>query len=86
MNGTTTISDIPLNTERQAQPLGSGKFGLLGKRRLRRFVGIGATLLVLALVAGGLPRLSQRTSNNGPATGGAERIRRLPALVRLRTD
>jgi membrane fusion protein (multidrug efflux system) len=60
MNGTTTISDIPLNTGRQRQPAGAGKPAFFGKRGFRLLVIIGGALLVLALVAGVLPRLSQR--------------------------
>jgi RND family efflux transporter MFP subunit len=68
MNGTTTISNIPFNTEQQKQPAGSGKSAFLGKRGFRRLVITGAVLLVLALIAGVLPRLSQRSQATSDTT------------------
>jgi membrane fusion protein (multidrug efflux system) len=57
MNG-TTISNIPL-TGLKEQFVGPGK-STFGQRGARRLVIIGAALLVLALIAGVVPRLSQR--------------------------
>ena len=57
MNG-TTISN-PLLTGLGERPAGPGMF-TFGKRGFRRLVMVGVALLALALVAGVLPRLSQR--------------------------
>src|SRR5882724_10054720 len=57
MNG-TTISN-PFLTGPKEQSVGPGKF-TFGRRGLRWLVIVGAALLVLAIVAGVLPRLSQR--------------------------
>jgi RND family efflux transporter MFP subunit len=57
MNGTTITN--PLLTGLGEQSVGSGKFAF-GKRGARRLVIIGVALLSLALVAGVVPRLSQR--------------------------
>jgi RND family efflux transporter MFP subunit len=58
MNG-ITITDNLL-TGSKAQSVGSGKSALPGKRGSRRLVIIGAAMLSLALVAGVVPRSSQR--------------------------
>jgi membrane fusion protein (multidrug efflux system) len=55
MNG-TTISGIPLNARRQRRAHGS----LVGKRGSRRLLIVGGALLIAAIIAGVLPRLSQR--------------------------
>src|ERR1700676_3691913 len=66
MNGTTTIDHMPLNRERQQQPVGS----VVGHRASRRLIIAGAALLILAVVAGVLPRLSQRKQ----ATAGTKQL------------
>jgi membrane fusion protein (multidrug efflux system) len=55
MNGTTTITDAPLGEE-GAQPAKS----MFGQRRGRLLAVIGGALLLAAVIAGLLPRLSQR--------------------------
>jgi membrane fusion protein, multidrug efflux system len=57
MNGTTITNTLLAGPREQAVEPGKSVFGERGSRRL--FI-IGAALLVLALVAGVLPRLSQR--------------------------
>jgi membrane fusion protein (multidrug efflux system) len=57
MNGTNISSNLLTGPKEQAA--GPGKF-VFGKRGSRRLVIIGAALLALALVAGVMPRLSQR--------------------------
>jgi membrane fusion protein, multidrug efflux system len=57
MNGTTISNTLLTGPKEQAAGPGKSVFGKRGSRRL--FI-IGAALLVLALIAGVLPRLSQR--------------------------
>jgi membrane fusion protein (multidrug efflux system) len=57
MNGTTISNPLLIGPKEQAA--GPGK-SVFGKRGSRRLLIIGAALLVLALIAGVLPRLSQR--------------------------
>ncbi|HEX4772147.1 MAG TPA: efflux RND transporter periplasmic adaptor subunit [Bryobacteraceae bacterium] len=57
MNGTTINNTLVTGLKEQSAAPGTFTFG---ERGLRRFVIFGVALLVLALVAGALPRLSQR--------------------------
>jgi RND family efflux transporter MFP subunit len=57
MNGTTISNTLLIGPKEQS--VGPGK-SVFGQRGLRRLVIVGAALLVLALLAGVLPRLSQR--------------------------
>jgi RND family efflux transporter MFP subunit len=58
MNG-TTISHIPFIKPKE-ESFGSGKPALFGQGRSRLLLIMGAALLILAVVAGVLPRVSQR--------------------------
>src|SRR6266404_5048022 len=58
MNATTLTNNFLIGHKEPS--IGSGKPALFGKRGARRLIMIGGGLLCLALVAGVVPRLSQR--------------------------
>src|SRR3954463_3104438 len=62
MNGTTISNNFFIGHKERS--IGPGKPGLFGKRGARRLSMVGGALLCLAVVAGVVPRLSQRRQAN----------------------
>src|SRR3954453_6165999 len=62
MNGTTISNNLLVGHKERS--IGPGKPGLFGKRGARRLSMIGGALLCVAVVAGVVPRLSQRRQAN----------------------